>query len=77
MQYRPFLIMPDDGIMVKRNYLLYDEPGSLSLLLSDLLHFNSLCELFAKGQMCLQEHNTGNAQCSPCNRKYNTDTLGK
>lgn len=77
MQYRPFLIVPDDDIMVQMNYLLYDEPGSLSLLLSDLLHFNSLCELFAKGQMCLKEHNTVNAQSSTCNRKYKMDRLGK
>lgn len=77
MQYEPFPIVPDDDIMVKMNYLFYDEPGPLSLLLSNLLHFNSLCELFAKGQMCLKEHKTVNAPSSTCNRKYNMDTLGK
>lgn len=34
---------------LKRNYLLYDKSSSLSFLLSHLLHFNSLCKLFAKG----------------------------
>lgn len=41
----------------KIKYLLYDKPSSLSLLLSHLLHFNGLCELFAEGQMCLKEDN--------------------
>lgn len=41
----------------KIKYLFYDKPSSLSLLLSHLLHFNGLCELFAEGQMCLKEDN--------------------
>lgn len=41
----------------KIKYLFYNKPGSLSLLLSHLLHLNSLCEFLSKGQVCLKEHN--------------------
>lgn len=44
-------------LQFKIKYLLYDKPSPLSLLLSHLFHFNSLCELFAKSQMCLKEDN--------------------
>lgn len=37
------------------SYLLHDKPGSFSFLLCNLLHFNSLCELLPKCQMCLKE----------------------
>lgn len=35
-------------------YFLYNESRSFSFLLGHLLHFHSLCELFAKCQMSLQ-----------------------
>jgi hypothetical protein len=36
-------------------YLLYKEASLLGILLSNLFQFHSLCELFAKCQVCLQK----------------------
>lgn len=37
-------------------YLFHNKASSLCLLLGHLFHLNSLCEFFAKGQMCLKKN---------------------
>lgn len=58
LHYRDYVRFLGVQMDVKDEYLFYNKASSLGLLLGYLLHLNSLGEFFAKGQMCLKEHDT-------------------